>query len=185
MENIATLHNYNQRYGYLSIVYIEDNGERIHFIAKQNVPRFTKITDKRYWKYINIDSDASDLPDTTKYCTGIETNVVDTYDAVSDTTGKNPANEGWYERSGTEPNYTYTVTSDTEPVSGKTYYTIGNPELVVVLKDQNGDEIGNTSSVALPSGLPTISSQDNGKVLIASDGKWAATEVPVADNILL
>lgn len=54
MENIATLHNYNQIYGYLSIVYIEDNDERIHFIAKQNVPRFTKITDKRYWKYINI-----------------------------------------------------------------------------------------------------------------------------------
>ena len=44
------------------------------------------------------------------------------YSAVSTTTGKNPADEGWYERSGSEGSYVYTLTTDTAPASGKTYY---------------------------------------------------------------
>ena len=42
-----------------------------------------------------------------------------TYTAVDDTTGKNPANEGWYEKNGD----VYSLTEDTEPEVGKIYYT--------------------------------------------------------------
>ena len=44
------------------------------------------------------------------------------YSAVSITTGKNPKEEGWYERSGSEGSYVYTLTTDTTPSGGKTYY---------------------------------------------------------------
>lgn len=40
------------------------------------------------------------------------------YISVADPTGKNPAAEGWYERS----NRVYVLTADTQAVSGKTYY---------------------------------------------------------------
>lgn len=43
----------------------------------------------------------------------------ETFTAVETTTGKNPAAEMWYEKSGS----TYFRTTDTEPASGKTYYT--------------------------------------------------------------
>lgn len=42
-----------------------------------------------------------------------------TYTAVEDTTGKNPATEGWYVGDATNG---YTLTEDTEPQSGTTYY---------------------------------------------------------------
>lgn len=45
-----------------------------------------------------------------------------TYTEITNTTGKNPAQEGWYERSGTAGSYTYTLTADTTPQSGTTYY---------------------------------------------------------------
>ena len=45
----------------------------------------------------------------------------DSYDAATDTTGKNPSSEGWYERSGTEGHYVYTLSTDTT-VGAKTYY---------------------------------------------------------------
>ncbi len=45
-----------------------------------------------------------------------------TYTAVSSPTG-NPSTQGYYERSGTSPNYTYTRSTDTTVQSGKTYYT--------------------------------------------------------------
>ena len=41
-----------------------------------------------------------------------------TYTAVDDTTGKNPATEGWYEKDGD----VYTLTEDTTPQAGTTYY---------------------------------------------------------------
>lgn len=44
------------------------------------------------------------------------------YSAVSTTTGKNPQQEGWYERSGSAGSYVYTLTTDTTPQSGTTYY---------------------------------------------------------------
>lgn len=45
-----------------------------------------------------------------------------TYTAVSDTTGRNPSEEGWYERSGEAGSYVYTLTDDESPAEGVTYY---------------------------------------------------------------
>ncbi len=42
-----------------------------------------------------------------------------TFTAVETTTGKNPAEEGWFEKVGDK----YVLTTDTEPAVGKTYYT--------------------------------------------------------------
>ena len=47
-----------------------------------------------------------------------EQEQADTYTPVSDTTGKNPAEQGWYEKNGD----VYSLTEDTEPQTGKTYY---------------------------------------------------------------
>lgn len=44
------------------------------------------------------------------------------YDAVTPKSGDNPTEEGWYERSGSSPNYVYTLTTDTTVDSEKTYY---------------------------------------------------------------
>ena len=43
-----------------------------------------------------------------------------TYHAVSDPSGKNPQEEGWYVSNGSGG---YVLTTDTEPQSGTTYYT--------------------------------------------------------------
>lgn len=45
-----------------------------------------------------------------------------TYVEVTPVGTENPSEEGWYERTGTEGSYVYTLTTDTEVVSGKTYY---------------------------------------------------------------
>ncbi len=47
-----------------------------------------------------------------------------TYTAVTNPTG-NPSASGYYERSGTAPDYVYTLSTDTEVDEGKTYYTRG------------------------------------------------------------
>lgn len=44
------------------------------------------------------------------------------YDAVTPKTGDNPAEKGWYERSGSAGAYVYTLTDDTTVASGTTYY---------------------------------------------------------------
>lgn len=44
------------------------------------------------------------------------------YDAVTPQTGDNPAEKGWYERSGSAGAYVYTLTTDTTVTEGKTYY---------------------------------------------------------------
>lgn len=46
----------------------------------------------------------------------------ESYDAVTPKTGDNPAEEGWYERSGSAGSYVYTLTTDTTVGEGKTYY---------------------------------------------------------------
>jgi len=46
----------------------------------------------------------------------------ESYDAVTPETGDNPAEEGWYERSGSAGAYVYTLTTDTTVTEGKTYY---------------------------------------------------------------
>lgn len=44
------------------------------------------------------------------------------YAAVTPETGDNPAEKGWYERSGSAGAYVYTLTTDTTVGEGKTYY---------------------------------------------------------------
>lgn len=44
------------------------------------------------------------------------------YDAVTPTTGDNPAEKGWYKRSGSAGAYVYTLTDDTTVTAGTTYY---------------------------------------------------------------
>lgn len=46
----------------------------------------------------------------------------ESYDAATVPTGGNPNELGLYERSGTSPNYVYTLTTDTTAGDGKTYY---------------------------------------------------------------
>lgn len=53
--------------------------------------------------------------------TPYEPNATYSYSAVS-ATGANPMLEGWYERSGVEGAYVYTLSADTEMDSEKTYY---------------------------------------------------------------
>lgn len=46
----------------------------------------------------------------------------DRYDAVTPSSGDNPAEKGWYERSGSAGAYVYTLTDDTTVQDGTTYY---------------------------------------------------------------
>jgi hypothetical protein len=46
----------------------------------------------------------------------------ESYDAVTPETGDDPAEKGWYERSGSAGSYVYTLTTDTTVTEGKTYY---------------------------------------------------------------
>lgn len=50
------------------------------------------------------------------------TNVSVSYDAVTPAGTENPSEEGWYERSGSAGSYVYTLSTDTEVDSEKTYY---------------------------------------------------------------
>ena len=56
-------------------------------------------------------------------------NAAATYTAVATSeggyAGANPHEKGWYERTGTDPNFTYRLTWDEAVVTGKTYYTKG------------------------------------------------------------
>ena len=46
----------------------------------------------------------------------------------------NPKAEGWYERSGSSPNYVYTLSTDTEGDSSKTYYEKSDVRLASAAK---------------------------------------------------
>jgi hypothetical protein len=56
------------------------------------------------------------------------------YDAVTPETGDNPAEEGWYERSGSAGAYVYTLTTDTTVTEGKTYYAKSDVRLASAAK---------------------------------------------------
>ena len=59
----------------------------------------------------------------------------DEYSAVSDYAAVlNPKSEGWYERSGTEGSYVYTLSTDTEGDSSKTYYEKSDVRLASAAK---------------------------------------------------
>lgn len=58
----------------------------------------------------------------------------ESYDSVTPETGDNPAEEGWYERSGSAGSYVYTLTTDTTVSEGKTYYAKSDVRLASAAK---------------------------------------------------
>lgn len=58
----------------------------------------------------------------------------ESYDAVTPETGDNPAEKGWYERSGSAGSYVYTLTTDTTVDSQKTYYARSDVRLASAAK---------------------------------------------------
>lgn len=60
--------------------------------------------------------------------------AVDTYSSATVPTGGNPKELGLYERSGTSPNYVYTLTTDTTAGAGKTYYSYDGKQIAAAAK---------------------------------------------------
>jgi hypothetical protein len=58
----------------------------------------------------------------------------ESYDAVTPETGDNPAEKGWYERSGSAGAYVYTLTTDTTVQAGTTYYARSDVRLASAAK---------------------------------------------------
>lgn len=60
--------------------------------------------------------------------------AVDTYSSATVPSGGNPKELGLYERSGSSPNYVYTLTTDTTVASGKTYYSYDGKKIASAAK---------------------------------------------------
>ena len=60
--------------------------------------------------------------------------AVDTSSSATVPTGGNPKELGLYERSGTSPNYVYTLTTDTTAAEGKTYYSYDGKKIASAAK---------------------------------------------------
>ena len=60
--------------------------------------------------------------------------AVDTYSSATVPSGGNPKTLGLYERSGSSPNYVYTLTADTTAASGKTYYSYDGKKIASAAK---------------------------------------------------
>lgn len=60
--------------------------------------------------------------------------AVDTYSSATVPTGGNPKTLGLYERSGSSPNYVYTLTTDTTAADGKTYYSYDGKKIASAAK---------------------------------------------------
>lgn len=60
--------------------------------------------------------------------------AVETYSSATVPTGGNPKELGLYERSGTSPNYVYTLTTDTTAANGKTYYSYDGKKIASAVK---------------------------------------------------
>ena len=60
--------------------------------------------------------------------------AVDTYSSATVPTGGNPKTLGLYERSGSSPNYVYTLTTDTTAADGKTYYSYDGKKIAAAAK---------------------------------------------------
>lgn len=79
----------------------------------------------------------------------------------------NPHDLGWYERSGSAPNYVYTITSDTSVDISKTYYTKGrqsNPISVFNGTDAGFADNAVTASVQRTSGKSSVNVTESGGV---------------------
>lgn len=60
--------------------------------------------------------------------------AVDTYSSATVPTGGNPKELGLYERSGTSPDFVYTLTTDTTAADGKTYYSYDGKKIASAAK---------------------------------------------------
>ena len=60
--------------------------------------------------------------------------AVDTYSTATVPSGGNPKTLGLYERSGSSPNYVYTLTTDTTAAQGKTYYSYDGKKIASAAK---------------------------------------------------
>ena len=71
------------------------------------------------------------------------------YSTASPAGSENPASEGWYERSGSEGSYVYTLTTDNSVQSSKTYYIkneVGGANAYLPTPDQLYDLIASAQS---------------------------------------
>lgn len=71
------------------------------------------------------------------------------YSSASPSGSENPASEGWYERSGSEGSYVYTLTTDDSVQSSKTYYIkneVGGANAYLPTPDQLYDLIASAQS---------------------------------------
>lgn len=158
---------------------IQKNGTKVDdFTANQATAKTINIT------VPTTAADVSALPASTKYGATLSMTIDDDYKAVSNPTG-NPKTQGWYERSGTAPNYVYTLTTDTSVKSGKTYYTGPTYVITSILKDQDGNTLGSAQTVDLPLESVVVSgyydSQTKKVVLTLKDG--STIEFSVADLV--
>lgn len=60
--------------------------------------------------------------------------AADTYSSATVPSGGNPKTLGLYERSGSSPNYVYTLTTDTTAGQGKTYYSYDGKKIASAAK---------------------------------------------------
>ena len=98
---------------------------------------------------------------------------VTSYRVVTPVGNENPRTEGWYERSGSLGNYTYTPSQDTTVDPNKTYFR----EVFSYKFDNFGDNVANTFRDwhLLPLGRPTISPPQQ---------KTTVIDVPGANGVI-
>lgn len=110
----------------------------------------SKIANAKATSHIEIDSTKV----SSKVLAAIEAALygkdgVVSYSSASPSGSENPASEGWYERSGSEGNYVYTLTTDNSVQSSKTYYIkneVGGSNAYLPTPDQLYDLIASAQS---------------------------------------
>ena len=110
----------------------------------------TKIANAKATSHIEIDSTKV----SPKVLAAIEAALygkdgVVSYSSASPSGSENPASEGWYERSGSEGSYVYTLTTDDSVQSSKTYYIkneVGGANAYLPTPDQLYDLIASAQS---------------------------------------
>lgn len=110
----------------------------------------SKIANAKATSHIEIDSTKV----SSKVLAAIEAALygkdgVVSYSSASPSGSENPATEGWYERSGAEGSYVYTLTTDNSVQSSKTYYIkneVGGSNAYLPTPDQLYDLIASAQS---------------------------------------
>ena len=110
----------------------------------------SKIANAKATSHIEIDSTKV----SPKVLAAIETALygkdgVVSYSSASPSGSENPASEGWYERSGSEGSYVYTLTTDNSVQGEKTYYIkneVGGTNAYLPTPDQLYDLIASAQS---------------------------------------